>query len=210
MSNTYVEGMDDSAMIPEGAPGRLVGETFHDWSQRTGILPLFGPGDLLEVIDEPDYEKSLERSAEIFGGDKELYRSPDMTQEKWAAMGGDEATVTRTDEDLQLAFVESGTAAKVDTFLADPGAGVNLTRPARRITVVLTDPVRVADLPEELRQYAKDADELVEEARLHTDRILAKAEEILDEAAGEGVAFNDMPPMIDAARAYMELADRHL
>jgi hypothetical protein len=52
---------------------------------ETGII--YGPGDVPEVIDEPDYERSLEISAEIFGGDKELYRDPEMTQEKWEAAG---------------------------------------------------------------------------------------------------------------------------
>jgi hypothetical protein len=52
---------------------------------ESGIV--FGPGDIPGVIDEPNYEKSLEASAAIFGGDKEGYRDPEMTQERWEAAG---------------------------------------------------------------------------------------------------------------------------
>lgn len=51
----------------------------------SGIL--FGPGDVPEIIDEPDYEKSLEISAAMFGGDKEDYRNPHMDQSTWEMLG---------------------------------------------------------------------------------------------------------------------------
>lgn len=86
---------------------------------------IVGPGDVAQIIDEPDYEKSLEISAQIFGGDKELYRTCGMTQEAWAALGNpDRAPVqlppgfTRTDEDLQLAFVEPDKPSMIDVARA--------------------------------------------------------------------------------------------
>jgi hypothetical protein len=94
--------------------------------------------------------------------------------------------------------------------LADPSAGVTLPRPARRISVVLMDPIRVADLPGELKPYARSADELAEENQADIDRVPEKAEKILDVAVSSDTACENMPVMVDAARAYMELADRHL
>lgn len=64
---------------------------------------IYGPGDVDEIISEPDYEKSLKISADIFGGVPEDYREPDMTQEKWAAIDPQGAT-----EDTVPAYADFG------------------------------------------------------------------------------------------------------
>jgi hypothetical protein len=162
---------------------------------------IYGPGDVAEVIDEPDYEKSLKISADLFGGTPEDYRTPGMTQEAWAAIGSPEAP-SQPVLDAVADTVSTGIAYQQDLV------GVPLTQSGLGGWIPENLPgIRFFDNLDALAPCCQATlGTATESIAVLEDDLVRKALDALGKATEAACANKDAAGLVSVALAYMALA----